>query len=332
MTSSEGAARKNVTGGTVPSQEAFAIHHPVLCTEVVELFASCRGGWIVDGTVGLGGHAAALLRADPERRILGIDRDQQALECARQRLAEYQERIHLVHGNYADAPRIVAAYDVEAVQGLLLDLGASSLQFDDPSRGFSLRSDGLLDMRMDSSQGLTAADWLSSASEREIVEALFQFGEERYARRIARAIVRERANAPLRRTSELVRIIHCAVPARYFAERIDPATRTFQAVRIAVNNELAALELGLTGGFGVLAPGGVFAVISFHSLEDRAVKHFFRERAAHCVCPPDLPECLCGKRVEAEILTRRPILPSEAEVHANPRSRSGKLRACRKVA
>ncbi|MEW5826962.1 MAG: 16S rRNA (cytosine(1402)-N(4))-methyltransferase RsmH [Candidatus Bipolaricaulota bacterium] len=314
------------------SQRPRAFHTPVLCREVVSAFADLGGGTLIDGTVGLGGHAEALLRADSRRRLVGIDRDATALALAAERLADFGDRATLFHGNFADAEDIVRRVGLREVEGLLLDLGASSLQFDDPERGFSFRTDGPLDMRMDRTHGPTAAEWLSHATETEISRALHEYGEERYARRIARALVRARNTAPIARTAELVRIVHRAVPAAAFAARIDPATRTFQALRIAVNGELDALARGLAAGFRILAPGGRMAVISFHSLEDRQVKTFFRERAARCLCPPDFPECRCGKQVEAEILTRKPIEPSPDEVSANARARSGKLRVCRKVA
>lgn len=185
---------------------------------------------------------------------------------------------------------------------------------------------------MDRSRGPTAAQWLAGVDERELVDVLFRYGEERYARRIARAIVREREADPIETTGRLTRVVHAAVPGSYFAQRIDPATRTFQAIRIAVNDELGALEQGLAAGFDRLVVGGTIVVISFHSLEDRIVKGFLRDRAASCTCPPDFPECVCGKRVEAEILTRRPMTASAEEIDGNPRARSAKLRAARKVA
>jgi 16S rRNA (cytosine1402-N4)-methyltransferase len=226
----------------------------------------------------------------------------------------------------------VAGLGLGSVDGVLLDLGVSSMQLDDPGRGFSLRADGPLDMRMDPTCGPTAAEWLATTSVDDMARVIGQFGEERYARRIARAIEAARGRSPIQTTSQLVEVVHRAVPGIYFAQRIDPATRTFQALRIAVNGELAALKQGLREGFRALALGGIFVAISFHSLEDRIVKTFFRERAASCVCPPDFPECRCGKKVEAEILTRKPIVPSDLEIQKNPRARSAKLRVARRVA
>jgi 16S rRNA (cytosine1402-N4)-methyltransferase len=305
-------------------------HIPVLCADVVRFLAG-RGGILVDGTIGLGGHAEALLAADPAARLVGIDRDPHALERARERLACFGNRVQLVHGSFADLDDHLARLGARPVNGVLLDLGVSSMQLDDASRGFSLRADGPLDMRMDPTLGATAADWLAIVDVRDLERVLATYGEERYARRIARAIETARGHGPIRTTAELVDVIHRAVPGVYFAEKIDPATRTFQALRIAVNGELEALERGLEKGFAALAEDGVLVVISFHSLEDRRVKTFLRERAAACTCPPDLPECRCGKKVEAQILTRKPIVASPTEIAANPRSRSAKLRAARRV-
>lgn len=324
----EAAAELTETHGDASRSE----HIPVLTQEVVQYLTTGRGGTLVDGTVGLGGHAEALLLADPDARVVGIDRDPHALERARERLRRFAGRVDLVHGNYADIGGHLALLGLGSVDGVLLDLGVSSMQLDDPERGFSLRADGPLDMRMDPTCGPTAAEWLATTSVVDLARAIGQYGEERYARRIARAIEAARGRSPIETTSQLVEVVHRAVPGIYFAQRIDPATRTFQALRIAVNGELAALEQGLREGFRALTLGGVFVAISFHSLEDRIVKTFFRERAASCVCPPNFPECRCGKKVEAEILTRKPMVPSDLEIQKNPRARSAKLRAARRVA
>lgn len=309
----------------------FEIHRPVLRDEVVRLLSTLPGRTIVDGTVGLGGHAEGLLEATEDIRVVGIDRDEAALAHARRRLASFGDRIHLIHGDYRDIASHLEVAGINHVDGLLLDIGVSSLQLDDPQRGFSFRSDGPLDMRMDRSCGRPASDWIAVADEREIADVLREYGEERYARRIARAIHQARRREPIETTSDLRRIVHGAVPGKYFAQSIDPATRTFQAVRIAVNDELESLRRGLDAGFGVLATGGILVVISFHSLEDRIVKNFLREREASCVCPHGFPECVCDKRVEAEILTRKPIVPCAKEIAKNPRARSAKLRAAKKV-
>ncbi|MDD5264318.1 MAG: 16S rRNA (cytosine(1402)-N(4))-methyltransferase RsmH [Candidatus Bipolaricaulis sp.] len=307
------------------------LHVPVLPRDVVRLLRPRPGSLLVDGTVGLGGHTEAILEVEPGARVVGIDQDEAALEHARGRLERFGDRVVLVHGAFGDLDRLLDRRGVGAIDGLLLDLGVSSLQLDDNARGFSFRADGPLDMRMDRSRGATAAEWLALVSPEELERVLQEYGEERYARAIARAVARERIARPIETTARLREVVHHAVPRAYFAQRIDPATRTFQAIRIAVNEELAQLSLGLRRGFSRLSKGGTLAVISFHSLEDRMVKSYFRDLAARCVCPPDFPVCTCGKRVEAEILTPKPIVAAEDEVAANPRARSAKLRACRKV-
>ena len=308
------------------------IHHtPVLCSAVVRLLVSRPEGVVVDGTVGLGGHAEGLLREAPALRLIGVDRDVDALERARERLAPYGARATLLHADYRDLDRLLDEIRIDRIDGFLLDLGISSLQLDDASRGFSFQRDGPLDMRMDQTDGLTAAEWLATAPQAEIAEVLASYGEERYAERIARAIDEARQHRPIGTTRALAEIVRAAVPAAYRRQRIDPATRTFQAIRIRVNSELSALEEGLRAGFGRLTCGGILTVISFHSLEDRIVKRFFQARAADCVCPPELPECVCDKQVEAEILTKRPLTPASSEVEVNPRARSAKLRAVRKA-
>jgi len=306
-------------------------HIPVLRDEVVRVLAPQPGATLVDGTVGLGGHAEAILEAEPAVRLIGIDRDEAALDRTKTRLARFGERVSLLHGDYAGLDRLLDEVGVDAVDGLLLDVGVSSLQLDDPARGFSFRSDGPLDMRMDRSAGRSAAEWLASASQAEIADVLTKYGEERYAARIARAIDEARQREAIETTAALAEIIRGAVPAAYRHGRIDAATRTFQAIRIRVNGELEALEAGLRTGFHRLTCGGILAVISFHSLEDRIVKRFFRVAATDCICPPELPACVCDKRVEAEVLTKRPVMPSAGEAAANPRARSAKLRAARKV-
>jgi len=307
------------------------VHDPVLRDEVIRLFSQIPGGLIVDGTVGLGGHAEALLDTDPCIRVIGIDRDEEALVHAVCRLARFGDRVRLIHGNYADIGRHLDEAGASTLAGCLLDVGASSLQFDDPARGFSFRTEGPLDMRMDQSKEPTAAEWIAEAGEDEIVDALFRYGEERYARRIARAIVAARSGDGIASTVDLARIVRRAIPGGHRWQRIDPATRSFQALRIVVNKELENLSQGLDEAFDRLAPGGILVAISFHSLEDRIVKTFFRHREASCVCPPDLPMCVCDKRVDAEILTRKPIMASKTEIERNPRARSAKLRAARKV-
>ncbi len=306
-------------------------HTPVLRDEAVHLLGPHPRGVIVDGTVGLGGHAEAILEAEPTVRVIGIDRDAAALGRAGERLARYGDRTTLIRADYRDIDSVLNDLGINRIDGFLLDLGISSLQLDDANRGFSFRLDGPLDMRMDPSRGVSAADWIATARQTEIAEVLADYGEERYAARIARAIDEARQREPIETTEALAEVVRAAVPASYRRGRIDPATRTFQAIRIRVNDELDALEMGLRAGFDRLAPVGVLAVISFHSLEDRIVKRFFQEKAADCICPPELPSCVCDKEVEAAILTKRPVTPSPDEIEANPRARSAKLRAARVV-
>lgn len=307
------------------------IHYPVLCQETISLLAPRPGGVIVDGTVGLGGHTEAILQADSAVRMIGIDRDQEALHRAAERLAPFGERVQLLHGDYSQIAEHLTALEIDKITGFLLDLGLSSLQLDRAERGFSFRRDGPLDMRMDTTQSLTAARLVNSAEEKELVALLYDYGEERFARRIVRAILAARAKGPLETTGRLAEIVYSAIPRRFHPRGIHPATRTFQALRIAVNDELANLRQGLTDGFRSLSPDGVLMAISFHSLEDRIVKTFFRHRALSCICPPDIPTCVCDKKVEAKILTKKPIVPSPAEVTENPRARSAKLRAARRI-
>ncbi len=313
------------------SDDPATLHVPVLLAEVSRAFGPLHGKILVDGTVGLGGHTDALLQSSETLRIIGIDRDREALDLAARRLARYGDRIRLVHGNFRDLGSHLDGLGIGSVDGLLLDIGVSSFQLDTAERGFSFRRDGPLDMRMDRQGAQTAAAWIHEASESEMADVLFRYGEERYARRIARAIASRRNERPIETTNELAEIVRGAVPPRYDHGRIHPATRSFQAIRVFVNDELNALNHGLEAGFDQLRIGGTMVVISFHSLEDRAVKRFFREKAKACVCPPELPACVCDKQVEAEILTPRPLRASDAETEANPRARSARLRAARRL-
>lgn len=303
------------------------MHQAVLLDEVIALLQPGPGGVYVDGTVGAGGHAAAILRASqPEGQLFGLDQDQHALEIAKRHLAEFGDRVYLLHANFDQLSQL----QLPPADGILLDLGVSSMQLDQPERGFSFQVDGPLDMRMDDTGGDTAADLVNHLGETELADLIYQYGEERYSRRIARAIVKAR---PIRRTNQLVEIIQKAVP---FAggkgkARIHPATRTFQALRIAVNDELGALERALPQAIELLKPGGRLAVISFHSLEDRIVKQYFRREAQDCICPPDQPVCTCRHKATVRIITKRPIMPSLAEVNANPRARSAKLRVVESI-
>ena len=308
-----------------------AIHQPVLMREAVKLLSPHPGAVIVDGTIGMGGHSEALLAACPTIAVIGIDRDEEALMIAKKRLSTYGDRVRLVHGNYRNCVDILSTLGIDRIDGFLLDLGLSSLQLDRPERGFSFRASGPLDMRMDRTRGVSAADLVNAASAEELSDIISRYGEERFARRVASTIVAARVKGKIETTDKLARIVYDAIPRKFHPPRIHPATRTFQALRIAVNDELDNLEAGLETGFSVLSAGGVMAVISFHSLEDRIVKGFFRYKALSCICPPDLPVCMCDKKVEMEVLTKKPITPSPDEIAKNSRARSAKLRAARKL-
>jgi 16S rRNA (cytosine1402-N4)-methyltransferase len=292
------------------------VHEPVMTAETIALLAPSRGGLFVDCTVGLGGHARALLEAGASR-VLGLDRDPEALEVARARLEEFGDRVELVHADYRQLGRLLDDRGVAGVAGTLADLGVSSMQLDAEGRGFSFRRDEPLDMRMDQSQGPTAADLLDQTGEEELANLIFEYGEERYSRRIARAIVEARRRASIATTGQLAQIVRRAVPRRGY-QRIDPATRTFQAIRIWVNRELDQLDAFIDEACARLLAGARFAVITFHSLEDRIVKHAFR--------------ALARGRMALQILTKRPIVPGNTELDRNPRARSAKLRAVERLA
>ncbi|NLF80050.1 MAG: 16S rRNA (cytosine(1402)-N(4))-methyltransferase RsmH [Clostridia bacterium] len=309
-----------------------AYHVPVLLREVLALLQPAPGFVCIDGTVGGGGHAAAILAASaPDGFLLGIDRDPQALAAAEQRLAPYAGRFCLARGNYADMAAIAAERGIDQADGILLDIGVSSHQLDAASRGFSYQQDALLDMRMDQSSGRTAAELINSESEAELTRILYTYGEEKWAKRIAAFIAEARALKPIETTSELVDIIKKAIPAGAREKDQHPAKRSFQALRIAVNDELGALTQGLERAISLLKSGGVLAVISFHSLEDRIVKDCLRTHATDCICPPRTPVCLCQHRADVRLLTRKPLTAAAAEAEANPRSRSTRLRAAVKL-
>jgi len=292
-------------------------HVPVLTTEALAFLRPERGGLFVDCTVGLGGHAEALLEAGATR-ILGLDRDTQALTSARARLASYGDRVELVHADFRSVDAVLGGRGIETVDGALADLGVSSLQFDGPGRGFSFQRDEPLDMRMDTTRGETAADLVGRSNERELADAIYAFGEERHSRRIAKAIVRARREQPIETTGQLAAIVRRASGHRGY-QRIDPATRTFQALRIWVNRELEGLDLFLETIVRRLRAGARLAVISFHSLEDRIVKHTFKALAN-------------GANAAVALLTKKPVVPSDEEIERNPRARSAKLRAAERIA
>jgi 16S rRNA (cytosine1402-N4)-methyltransferase len=307
-----------------------APHRPVLLKETMDVLAPERGGLFLDGTLGMGGHSEAILEASTSTRVIGIDRDPEALELARKRLERFGSRFSAVHGNFKDIDLFVSEHG--GVSGVLVDLGVSSLQFDSEQRGFSFRFDAPLDMRMDaSSDEPSAAELLETMPEDEIANLIYQYGEERRSRKIARWIVERRETGrAVRTTRELADLVARAVGYKK-GNQIHPATRTFQALRIAVNRELEGLDSFVQSSVKLLEPGGRFAAISFHSLEDRIIKQGLRRLTGQCICPPRVPICSCGATTSIEILTRRPIVASDEEVEQNPRSRSAKLRAARKL-
>jgi 16S rRNA (cytosine1402-N4)-methyltransferase len=308
-----------------------APHRPVLLEETLKLLAPERGGLFVDCTVGLGGHSEAILQSSPDTRVIGMDLDSAALAYSRQRLAPFGDRFHAFQANFRAIGLILQQADEPEPNGILVDLGVSSLQFDSPERGFSFRFDAPLDMRMDPTTGATAADLLQRLPESEIARIIFEYGEERHSRRIARRIVERREQGqPVTTTTELADLVRHAAGG-HKRQQIHPATRTFQALRIAVNQELEGLEEFVETAVDLLIPDGRFAGISFHSLEDRILKRELRKLSGHCECPPRMPVCSCGARKVVEVLTRRPVTPGAVELDENPRARSAKLRACRKI-
>jgi 16S rRNA (cytosine1402-N4)-methyltransferase len=301
-----------------------APHIPVLYEEVLAGLQVVTGGFYVDGTVGAGGHAAGILEASaPDGRLLGLDVDPSALSTSRHRLAPFGDRVTLVRSNFSLIREQIAALGWGPADGVLLDLGVSSMQLETPERGFSFQLVGPLDMRLDPTLSLKAADLVNTLSVRDLADLIYRYGEEPASRAIARAIVAAR---PLRTTAELATVVARVAKRR----KVHPATRTFQALRIAVNDELCRLEEGLTAAVSVLKTGGRLAVITFHSLEDRIVKRFFVQESRDCICPPEAMVCTCGHHATVDVLTRKPIRPGEEQVAWNPRSRSAKLRIAAK--
>ena len=309
-----------------------ATHVPVMLPEVLAALSVRPGGRYADGTLGGGGYAEAILSASgPGGLLLGLDRDGEAVGRASARLAPFGSRFTGRRANFSDLPAVLSELSWPPLDGVVLDLGVSSLQLDDPERGFSFLRDGPLDMRLDARLPRTAADLVNTLPEAELARILFEYGEERHARRIARALCGRRAREPFARTLDCAAVVSSAVPKSRDTARIHPATRTFQALRIAVNGELEALRAFLERVPGVLAPGGRCAVVSFHSLEDRMVKEVFRELTAGCVCPRGVPVCRCGREAAFRPATRRALRPSEGECERNPRARSARLRAVEKL-
>ena len=305
-------------------------HESVLEREVIQNLNLLGGSLIVDGTLGDGGHTELLLKNTTSVRVLGIDRDMRAIERAEKRLAPFRDRITLVHGNFSDIKTILKKINVMNVDGLLLDLGVSSPQLDLPDRGFSFMRNGPLDMRMDSSQKITAADLLVELPDERLVSVIKEYGEERFSKRIVRAIRQAQKQSAIKTTLQLSNIISSVIHASR-QTKIHPATRTFQALRIAVNGELEHIKKALRDSVDILQESARVIVISFHSLEDRIVKNFFKTEEKGCVCPPKIPVCSCGHKQRLKIITRKPIIPAVEEVRRNSRASSAKLRVAERV-
>ncbi len=306
-------------------------HIPVLLGPCMENLAIRPDGIYVDGTLGGAGHASHILERLTTGRLIGIDRDQDALAAAGRRLDALPGQKTLVQGNYSDIKQILRDLEIEKIDGALLDLGVSSFQLDNPERGFSYMQDAPLDMRMDQSGGMTAEDVVNSYDAKELTRVIRDYGEERWASRIADFVVRERKKRPIRTTGELTEVIRAAIPAKARRTGPHPAKRTFQAIRIEVNDELNQLERAVEAFCDVLAPGGRLCVITFHSLEDRIVKQTFQRRENPCICPPEFPVCVCGRKPDIRRITRKPITAGEEELETNPRARSAKLRVAEKL-
>lgn len=307
-------------------------HRPVLLEECIEGLHIQPDGIYVDGTFGRAGHSMEIAkRLTGNGRLICIDRDMQALEEGAQKLAQWKDKVTFLHGNFSDLAMLLDQADIPFVDGMLFDLGVSSPQLDDPARGFSYQKNAPLDMRMNRDDTLTAGIVVNQWSNEELRRILFQYGEERYASRIASAICRAREEKEIETTFDLVEIIRHAMPASALREKQHPAKRSFQGIRIAVNDELGAIERMLSQAIVRLNPGGRLAVISFHSLEDRIVKTQLAAAAKGCDCPPEFPVCVCGKKPQIKLIKRKPILPSEEEIQENPRARSAKLRVAEKI-
>lgn len=306
-------------------------HRPVLLDECIKALNIRPDGVYLDGTLGRAGHSREIVKRLNTGRLICVDRDDAALEAAKDRLADWMDKVTLVHSNFDQVDSILTELGLPGIDGMLFDLGVSSPQLDDGSRGFSYMADAPLDMRMDQSEALTARTVVNEWPQEEIRRILFQFGEERYAPAIAAAIVRAREKAPIETTLELVDIIRSAMPAHALREKQHPAKRSFQAIRIAVNDELSAADKLIQAAVPALAPGGRLAIISFHSLEDRIVKNAFAAFAKGCTCPPDFPVCVCGKKPVIRPVNKKPIVSGEEELNENARARSAKLRIAEKL-
>lgn len=306
-------------------------HISVLLQECLDGLNIKPDGIYVDGTLGGAGHSSQIAARLETGILIGIDRDPVALKAATERLAPYAERVKLVHSNFCEIAKVLEDLDIPAVDGILLDLGVSSPQLDDSSRGFSYMADAPLDMRMNSGDILTAEQIVNEWSYEELRRILFDYGEERYAPQIAAGICRRREERPIKTTLELVEVIRSAMPAQALREKQHPAKRSFQAIRIAVNDELGAVRKVMDDAIPKLKAGGRLAVITFHSLEDRIVKNAMADAAKGCTCPPNFPMCVCGKKPKVKLITKKPIVAGQEELEVNPRSRSAKLRVCEKL-
>ena len=306
-------------------------HKPVLLEECIQALNIRPDGLYLDGTLGRAGHSREIVRRLSGGRLICVDRDQAALDAAQERLGPWMDKVTLVHSNFDRLEEILDRLGLPGVDGMLFDLGVSSPQLDDGTRGFSYRTDAPLDMRMDQNQSLTAAELVNGWPQEELRRILSLYGEERYAPSIAAAIVRRRQERPIETTLDLVEVIKSGMPARALKEKQHPAKRSFQAIRIAVNDELASVDRMLQAAVPRLNPGGRLAVITFHSLEDRIVKTGLAAFARGCICPPDFPVCVCGRKPAVKLLFRKPAVPTEEEIAENPRARSAKLRAAEKL-
>ena len=306
-------------------------HVSVLLKECIDGLNIKPDGIYVDGTLGGAGHSSQIVKRLTTGRLIGIDRDPVALKAAGERLAPYGDRVTLVHSNFCEIAQVLNDLNIDGVDGILLDLGVSSPQLDDAERGFSYMNDAPLDMRMNGEDALSAYEVVNTWSYEELRRILFDYGEERYAPRIADAICRRREEKPIRTTLELVDIIRSAMPAAALREKQHPAKRSFQAIRIAVNDELGSVETVMRDAIPCLNPGGRLAIITFHSLEDRIVKNGMAEAAKGCTCPPSFPVCVCGKKPKVKLISRKPIVSGDEELERNPRARSAKLRICEKL-
>ena len=306
-------------------------HISVLLQECLDGLAIRPDGIYIDGTLGGAGHSSQIAKRLTTGRLIGIDRDPIALKAAGERLEAYKDNVTLVHSNFCEMAQVVKDLGLSGVDGILLDLGVSSPQLDEVTRGFSYMADAPLDMRMNNEDALTAHTVVNTWSQEELKRILYDYGEERYAPRIAAAICRRREEKPIETTLELVDVIRSAMPAQALREKQHPAKRSFQAIRIAVNDELGSVEKAMQDAIPLLNPGGRLAVITFHSLEDRIVKNAMAEAAKGCTCPPSFPVCVCGKKPQVKLISRKPIVASDEELEVNPRSRSAKLRVCEKL-